>query len=144
MEIQGTDPRFQSVWDRVQGTLVPKEEDWEEFLTGKIRSELLRRGSYLALGLHHCAGLSFHRANLLRTARFFCFGIPCWPALPHNQPAKDIRTLFQEEVLSEGDYLQARDACQSDLLGAVFAQCAQDCRKARQGLWRRIEQTPEG
>ena len=149
MEIQGTDPQFLAVWDRVQAVEQRKPEDWQELLTQKIRAELARRRRYLALGLTGCADGCFYRANALRTACFFFFGHRHWPSLPQNASEKTpcytaIRSLFREEVLEEQDYLQLRDACPSELLRVLFAQCAQSCRKSRLALWRSIEQTPEG
>ena len=145
MEIKATDPEFVRVWERVKKPAPAPEEvqaqdDWEEFLTGKIRAELERRRLYLALGLAAPARESYLRAKTLSAAWFFRSGQRFRPSglgARTVYPTRDeaIRQLYHSEALSERDYLAAREGCGDELLEEVFAQCAEGCRRAKKSLW---------
>lgn len=151
MEIKAVDPEFVRVWSRVKSQAPAPEaeqaqEDWESFLTGKIRAELERRRVYMALGLNEAARESLLRAKKLRAAWFFRSGQTYWPTqlgqrTKYPNRGEAIRQLYHGEELSERDYLTAREGCGNEMLSDVFAQCAQGCRKARQTLWEVIEKT---
>ena len=148
MEIKATDPEFVRVWERVKKPAPAPEEvqaqdNWEEFLTGKIRAELERRRVYLALGLAVPARESALRAKILAAAWFFHSGQHYQPSRlgPRaSYPTRDeaIRQLYHSEELSERDYLAAREGCGNELLEEVFAQCAQGCRRAKKALWETV------
>lgn len=151
MEIKAVDPEFVRVWSRVKGGRPqqeqPRQDDAEEFILGKLRSELERRRCYLALGLTASAQKSLLRARKLRTAWFICSGEQVWPRdlgarEPFPSRSEGLRQLYLAEELSEQDYLAAREGSSGEMLREVFAQCAQLCRKTRQELWQEMEHVP--
>lgn len=153
MEIQPVDPEFVRVWRRVNPSPAPaggapaapeRQEDWGEFLTGKIRSELQRARDYRALGLTGPERESLKRAKKLSAAWFFRSGERYLPlgwgrANRYPGPGAAIRQLYQGEQLSEQDYLHAKEACGDYALEQVFDFCAQGCQKARRALWDAVE-----
>ena len=151
MEIRPIDPEFVRVWSRVKGdapasapTPEPEPEDWEDFLTGKLRAELERQRLYRMLGLEHAARESLSRAKKLSTAWFFRSGQRCWPQTlgrteKYPSRAEAIRQLYHAEELSERDYLAAKERCVNATLCDVFFHCAKTCRDTRQRLWNAIE-----
>lgn len=151
MEIKAVDPEFVRVWSRVKAGPPQQEpsqpEAPEEFILGKLRSELERRRCYLALGLAAPARQSLLRARKLRAAWFICSGNQFWPRdlgerAQYPSRSEGLRQLYLAEALSEQDYLAARETVSNEMLREVFAQCAQICRKARQELWQEIEHFP--